>query len=106
MEQDDFFDDYIGEVKVDLEERFYNEKYRRLQEVPIETHHVINKDSDLTVGKLKFWVDIFRNENKKQSNKRASKRSSQRNAEEADSLINKNDSLGNLDSLALSQSEI
>lgn len=72
MEQDEFFDDYIGEVKVDLEERFYNEKYRTLTDVPIETHHVINKNTDLTVGKLRFWVDIFRNTSSK--NKTQNKR--------------------------------
>ena len=65
-EADDIFDDYIGQVTVDLEERFYNEKYRQLVDVPIETRDIIDENTDMVVGTVRMWVDIFRNETKKQ----------------------------------------
>ena len=64
-EADDIFDDYIGEVDIDLEERFYNEKYRQLVNVPIETRKIIDKNTDMMVGSVRVWVDIFRNVTKK-----------------------------------------
>ena len=59
-DQDTIMDEYMGEIQIDLESRFYNEKFRQQVNLPIEKQTIINKKTNEKVGELKMWVDIFK----------------------------------------------
>eukprot|EP01017_Pseudomicrothorax_dubius_P045811 TRINITY_DN7982_c0_g1_i1.p1 TRINITY_DN7982_c0_g1~~TRINITY_DN7982_c0_g1_i1.p1 ORF type:complete len:406 (+),score=138.25 TRINITY_DN7982_c0_g1_i1:307-1524(+) len=52
-------DDFIGRTKIDLENRFFSRKYRKLKDVPIETHSLYHPASSLKQGSVRFWVEII-----------------------------------------------
>lgn len=37
----------IGETVIDIEDRYYNEKYRRLTNIPVETHALLAPGSSI-----------------------------------------------------------
>ncbi|OMJ83746.1 hypothetical protein SteCoe_15288 [Stentor coeruleus] len=58
-DKDDLFkDDKIGETIIDLEDRYFSNKWRRLPEKPIEKRQLKHKSSKLSQGSIVLWVEI------------------------------------------------
>lgn len=55
---DVFPDQKIGTVKIDLEDRFFNENWKKMIEKPIETGKLTIKSSKQPKGFLRYWVEI------------------------------------------------
>lgn len=59
LDRDIAFDDIIGETQIDLEERFYDEKFRAMPEQPIERRKLYSADSGQEAGYVDLWVETF-----------------------------------------------
>lgn len=59
MDRDIAFDDTIGETYIDLEERFYDDKFRAMPEQPIERRKLYTADSGQESGYVDLWVETF-----------------------------------------------
>lgn len=53
-----FPDQKIGTVKIDLEDRFFNENWKKMTQKPIETGKLTVKSSKQAKGYLRYWVEI------------------------------------------------
>lgn len=62
-------DELIGETTIDIENRFYDERYRSLKNFPIETRKLYHPKSRLEKGIVNMWVEIFSARNKEQDAK-------------------------------------
>lgn len=51
-------DDLIGETIIDVEERFYDERWRSLPNRPIETRLLKPPISSTATGSMRLWIDI------------------------------------------------
>lgn len=61
-DHDDLFaDDKIGTTTIDLEDRFFSNKWKRLPHKPIETRKLYIKTSRRPQGYIRLWVEIFEN---------------------------------------------
>lgn len=63
-------DELIGATKIDIENRFYDQKYRELEHIPIETRKLYHPTTKQERGTIKLWVEIFQaveNDSKKKS---------------------------------------
>eukprot|EP00358_Blepharisma_japonicum_P000350 CAMPEP_0202954358 /NCGR_PEP_ID=MMETSP1395-20130829/50744_1 /ASSEMBLY_ACC=CAM_ASM_000871 /TAXON_ID=5961 /ORGANISM="Blepharisma japonicum, Strain Stock R1072" /LENGTH=564 /DNA_ID=CAMNT_0049669833 /DNA_START=548 /DNA_END=2243 /DNA_ORIENTATION=- len=56
---DVFSDEKIGETHIDLEDRFFSSKWKRLPEKPIETRRLYHKSSRRPQGSVRLWVDVI-----------------------------------------------
>jgi hypothetical protein len=63
-------DDLIGETEVDLEERFYDERYRSMEDQPIEQRKLTLFSSGQEVGYINLWIDMNQVGNRRLRNKR------------------------------------
>lgn len=52
-------DDIIGETSIDLERRYFDEKWINLPEYPIETRELRKAGSCNSTGSIRLWVEIF-----------------------------------------------
>ncbi len=52
-------DDLIGETVIDLENRFFSRRWRKLNYVPIETRDLRHPESTVNRGRIKLWVEII-----------------------------------------------
>lgn len=52
-------DDVIGETSIDLERRYFDEKWINLPEYPIETRELRKSGSGSSTGSIRLWVEIF-----------------------------------------------
>jgi hypothetical protein len=56
---DCFSDDLIGTTKIDLEDRFFSNKWNKLAEKPIETRTLFHKSTRLEQGTIRMWVEVI-----------------------------------------------
>lgn len=56
-----FSDDLIGFTKIDLEDRFYNDKWMEIKEKPIEKRILKHPDFEDGQGWITLWLEIFEN---------------------------------------------
>lgn len=52
-------DDLIGETTIDLERRYFDEKWLSLPEYPIETRVLRKSGSNSSTGSIRLWLEIF-----------------------------------------------
>lgn len=53
-------DDKIGETIIDLEDRYFSNKWQRLKEKPIEKRQLYHKSTKLSQGVIYLWVEMYR----------------------------------------------
>lgn len=53
-----FADNKIGTLKIDLEDRFFNENWKKISDKPIETGKLTVKSSKQPKGYIRYWVEI------------------------------------------------
>ena len=58
-----FSDTKIGTTKVDLEDRFFNNKWKSLKHVPIETRPLFVHSSRIPQGYVRMWIEIHHESN-------------------------------------------
>ena len=51
-------DDKIGETVIDLEDRYFSNKWRRITEKPIERRVLTHRSTKLSQGSILLWVEI------------------------------------------------
>jgi Ca2+-dependent lipid-binding protein len=56
---DCFSDDLIGTTKIDLEDRFFSNKWSKLVDKPIETRTLYHKSTKVEQGTIRLWVDVI-----------------------------------------------
>ena len=54
-----FSDELIGRTIIDLEDRFFSNKWQRIPNKPIETRTLWHKSTKLEQGTVRCWVDII-----------------------------------------------
>lgn len=52
-------DDIIGETHIDLERRYFDEKWIGLPNYPIETRILRKSGTESSVGTIRLWVEVF-----------------------------------------------
>ena len=54
-----FSDDLIGETEIDIEDRYFDEKWEALVHKPIETRPLLHSEEQGSQGYIKLWVEVF-----------------------------------------------
>jgi hypothetical protein len=49
----------VGSTIIDLEDRFYDSKWRELKDKPIETRILLHPDYEQPQGEITLWIDIY-----------------------------------------------
>ena len=52
-------DDLIGETVIDLERRYYDQRWQKLKNKPIETRQIYHPSIKSSRGNCRLWVEIF-----------------------------------------------
>lgn len=65
-DKDVLVDELIGETCIDLEERFYDELYRTMEEQPVERRKLFQASSGQEVGFVNLWVEMLPIEGKRE----------------------------------------
>ena len=52
-------DDMIGETIIDLENRYFSNKWRKIKNPPIETRELFTPFSSLSRGRVSMWLEII-----------------------------------------------
>ena len=56
---DDLFgDDLIGKTFIEMDDRFFNPNWQKLQDKPIEFRQMYHHSSALSQGQLSMWLEI------------------------------------------------
>lgn len=62
FDYDDLFgDDLIGATSIDLDDRFFNINWQKLEYKPIEYRNLYDESSSLAQGNVSMWLDIDEN---------------------------------------------
>ena len=64
-----FGDDFIGETRVDLEDRFFSPEWQSIKNKPIEPRQLYHKSTKASQGVLKTWIEIIPIEAMNKNNK-------------------------------------
>ncbi|CAD8085861.1 unnamed protein product [Paramecium sonneborni] len=57
---DDFIpDDLIGQTIIDVEERYFQSRFRQLKQIPIETRQLIHPSSSMPQGQIRLFLEII-----------------------------------------------
>lgn len=59
-----FRDELIGSTKIDLEDRFFNDKWKEMKYKPIEVRQLRHPDMSTLQGNISLWVEIFEKKDK------------------------------------------
>ena len=54
-----FGDDFIGETRVDLEDRFFSPEWQSIKNKPIEFRELYHRSTKVSQGILKTWIEII-----------------------------------------------
>jgi hypothetical protein len=59
MDYDDFFgDDFIGKTTLDLDDRYFSDKWRSMDDKPIEYRNLYHETRTISSGVIKMFVTI------------------------------------------------
>ena len=53
-----FKDEIVGSTIIDLEDRFYDKRWRQFKNKPIETRLLYHPDYEQSQGEITLWIDI------------------------------------------------
>jgi hypothetical protein len=81
-----FGDDVLGETRIDLQERYFDESYRKIKHQPLEKRVLRLYDEDLDVGHLNLWVEMYPMVNEREKRSQVVKRLEKLTKEEYDEL--------------------
>lgn len=56
--------DLIGSTTIDLERRYFDEKWVTIPEYPIETRQLRMGESELATGSIRLWLEVFNPEDR------------------------------------------
>ena len=60
MDYDSLFtDDLIGETSIDIEDRYFDNKWQSLQNKPIEIRQIYHPDYEKSQGEILMWIEMF-----------------------------------------------
>ena len=54
-----FSDDLIGETSIDIEDRYFDNRWQSLVNKPIEVRQLYHPDYDKSQGEVMLWIDMF-----------------------------------------------
>ena len=54
-----FKDEIVGSTIIDLEDRFYDKRWRQFKNKPIETRLLYHPDYEQSQGEITLWIDIY-----------------------------------------------
>ena len=61
-----FSDDLIGETSIDVEDRYFDDRWQDLENKPIEVRQLYNPDYEMSQGEISMWLEMYdQNEEKK-----------------------------------------
>lgn len=52
-------DDFIGETEIDVESRYFDEKWMCTEYYPIETRELFKPETSVAVGSVRLWVEVL-----------------------------------------------
>ena len=59
-----FSDVLIGYTEIDLEDRFFSQRFRSLTDIPIEIRQLTNDSSEVSMGDASMWIEVFKSREK------------------------------------------
>ena len=60
MDYDSLFsDDLIGETSIDIEDRYFDNRWQALQNKPIEVRQLYHPDYERSQGEVLMWIEMF-----------------------------------------------
>ena len=51
-------DDFLGETEIDVESRYFDEKWMCTENYPIETRNLLKPETSRAVGSIRLWVEV------------------------------------------------
>ena len=69
MDYDSLFsDDLIGETSIDIEDRYFDNRWQALENKPIEVRQIYHPDYEQSQGEVLMWIEMF-DQNEENKNK-------------------------------------
>ena len=54
-----FTDDLIGETSIDIEDRYFDNRWQELENKPIEVRQLYHPDYEVSQGEVSLWIEMF-----------------------------------------------